>query len=74
MELGRRPNWLSNVHDVPSRTRQAVRVAVLADSDTRWKWGALTARRIVPEDRTVELSGFLLRGRATPTARQLAEV
>jgi hypothetical protein len=47
---------------------------VLADSDTRWKWGALTARRITPEDRETELSGFLLRGRATPTARQLAEV
>jgi hypothetical protein len=74
MELGRRPKWLSNVQDVPSRTSSAVRVAVLADSDTRWKWGALTARRIVPDDRTVELSGFLLRGRATPTARQLAEV
>ncbi|WP_446038772.1 DUF6716 putative glycosyltransferase [Streptomyces sp. SID1121] len=59
---------------MPSRTSPAVRVAVLADSDTRWKWGALTARRIAPEDRSVELSGFLLRGRATPTARQLAEV
>ncbi|MFI5754344.1 DUF6716 putative glycosyltransferase [Streptomyces sp. NPDC051569] len=59
---------------MPSRISQAVRVAVLADSDTRWKWGALTARRIAPEDRSVELSGFLLRGRATPTARQLAEV
>ncbi|MBP0461245.1 hypothetical protein JFN87_27840 [Streptomyces bomunensis] len=57
-----------------SATSQAVRVAVLADSDTRWKWGALTARRVVPEGRAVELSGFLLRGRATPTARQLAEV
>ena len=47
---------------------------MLADSDTRWKWGALTARRIAPDDRPTELSGFLLRGRATPTARQLAEV
>jgi hypothetical protein len=47
---------------------------VVADSDTRWKWGALTARRIAPDDRPTELSGFLLRGRATPTARQLAEV
>lgn len=47
---------------------------MLADSDTRWKWGALTARRITPDDRSIELSGFLLRGRATPTARQLAEV
>ncbi|GAA1906350.1 hypothetical protein GCM10009716_15410 [Streptomyces sodiiphilus] len=43
---------------------------MLADSDTRWKWGALTARRISPD---TALHGFLLRGRATPTARQLAE-
>ncbi|MFJ7776738.1 DUF6716 putative glycosyltransferase [Streptomyces yangpuensis] len=47
------------------------RVAVLADSDTRWKWGATTARRLVPDH---ELTGYLLRGRATPTARQLGEV
>ncbi|MFD4241148.1 DUF6716 putative glycosyltransferase [Streptomyces sp. NPDC058525] len=47
------------------------RVAVIADSDTRWKWGALTARRLVPDH---QLAGFLLRGRATPTARQLGEV
>ncbi|GAA3391773.1 hypothetical protein GCM10017752_25860 [Streptomyces roseoviridis] len=44
---------------------------MLADSDTRWKWGVLTARRIAP-DSTVP-TGFVLRGRATPTARQLAE-
>ncbi|MFE6910439.1 DUF6716 putative glycosyltransferase [Streptomyces erythrochromogenes] len=47
------------------------RVAVLADSDTRWKWGATTARHLVPDH---ELTGYLLRGRATPTARQLGEV
>ncbi|UYQ64013.1 DUF6716 putative glycosyltransferase [Streptomyces peucetius] len=58
---------------MPTRSSEAVRIAVLADSDTRWKWGALTARRIAPST-SVELSGFLLRGRATPTARQLAEV
>ena len=46
-------------------------MAVLADSDTRWKWGALTARRLVPDAR---IDGLLLRGRATPTPRQLAEV
>ncbi|MDI9887821.1 hypothetical protein QMZ92_26485 [Streptomyces sp. HNM0645] len=62
---------------MPSRTSQAPRVAVLADSDTRWKWGALTARRIAAgKDPEVSAgpAGFLLRGRATPTARQLAEV
>ncbi|QGV78913.1 DUF6716 putative glycosyltransferase [Streptomyces ficellus] len=53
------------------RNGEAVRVAVLADSDTRWKWGALTARRISPPGHRV--TGFVLRGRATPTARQLAE-
>lgn len=49
-------------------------MAVLADSDTRWKWGALTANRIAPEDSDIRLDGYLLRGRATPTARQLHEV
>lgn len=53
---------------------------MLADSDTRWKWGALTARRLSgaaesgATERPVEISGLLLRGRATPTPRQLAEV
>ncbi|MFF0199219.1 DUF6716 putative glycosyltransferase [Streptomyces sp. NPDC005017] len=57
---------------MPPSSTNPTRIAVLADSDTRWKWGALTARRITPGE-TV-LDGFLLRGRATPTARQLAEV
>ncbi|MFI1726494.1 DUF6716 putative glycosyltransferase [Streptomyces sp. NPDC020489] len=54
-----------------------MRIAVLADSDTRWKWGALTSHRIAPREGAQgapALSGFLLRGRATPTPRQLAEV
>ncbi|MFJ4435515.1 DUF6716 putative glycosyltransferase [Streptomyces sp. NPDC088923] len=50
---------------------KSLRVAVLADSDTRWKWGALTAARVAGCE---EPDGFLLRGRATPTARQLREV
>ncbi|KKZ72871.1 DUF6716 putative glycosyltransferase [Streptomyces showdoensis] len=65
---------------MPSRTDRAARVAVLADSDTRWKWGVLTARRITTESAGSAGStgsggptGFVLRGRATPTARQLAE-
>ena len=49
-------------------------MAVLADSDTRWKWGSLTAKRISPAESDIRLDGFLLRGRATPTARQLEEV
>ncbi|MFF3344410.1 DUF6716 putative glycosyltransferase [Streptomyces sp. NPDC002779] len=70
---------------MPASTTKPPRIAVLADSDTRWKWGALTAGRIAPGpsmeagaegDTQVapSLDGFLLRGRATPTARQLAEV
>ncbi|MEY9835307.1 hypothetical protein ABH941_000518 [Streptacidiphilus sp. EB103A] len=47
------------------------RVAVLADSDSRWKWGAALARRIAAE---ATLDAYFLNGRATPTERQLAEV
>ncbi|QZZ32939.1 hypothetical protein A7X85_29290 [Streptomyces sp. ST1015] len=60
---------------VPPRTSTPLRIAVLADSDTRWKWGARTARRIAPDSGPEPiLDGYLLRGRATPTPRQLAEV
>ncbi|WP_086785296.1 DUF6716 putative glycosyltransferase [Streptomyces caniscabiei] len=59
---------------MPASAKNDLRVAVLADSDTRWKWGALTANRLAPEDADIRLDGFLLRGRATPTARQLQEV
>ncbi|MEV0412042.1 DUF6716 putative glycosyltransferase [Streptomyces sp. NPDC050448] len=61
----------SNRAATRTHTRTALRVAVLADSDTRWKWGALTARRLTSAP---HLTGYLLRGRATPTARQLGEV
>ncbi|PPS84425.1 DUF6716 putative glycosyltransferase [Streptomyces sp. MH60] len=59
---------------MPASATKALRVAVLADSDTRWKWGALTATRVCPPDTEIHLDGYLLRGRATPTARQLQEV
>ncbi|MEH0576193.1 hypothetical protein QBA54_17245 [Streptomyces sp. B21-108] len=74
---------------MPASTANTPRIAVLADSDTRWKWGALTATRIAPSmeagagagtgagrqaQAAPVLDGFLLRGRATPTPRQLAEV
>ncbi|MEV3860503.1 DUF6716 putative glycosyltransferase [Streptomyces sp. NPDC050095] len=56
-------------------TAKRQRVAVLADSDTRWKWGSLTASRLTSDSSGgAALDGFLLRGRATPTARQLTEV
>ncbi|WP_435172686.1 DUF6716 putative glycosyltransferase [Actinacidiphila sp. bgisy145] len=56
---------------MPERTSGPLRVTVIADSDTRWKWGALTARRIAPDAR---IDARFLRGRATPTQRQLAEL
>ncbi|WP_109034441.1 DUF6716 putative glycosyltransferase [Streptomyces rubrogriseus] len=59
---------------MPASATKALRVAVLADSDTRWKWGALTATRVRPGDPEIHLDGYLLRGRATPTTRQLREV
>ncbi|MFJ7148801.1 DUF6716 putative glycosyltransferase [Streptomyces sp. NPDC100445] len=59
---------------MPASATKSLRVAVLADSDTRWKWGALTARRLAPPAAEVRLDGYLLRGRATPTARQLTEI
>lgn len=59
-----------NVADVSDNPRP-LRIAVLADSDTRWKWGAGLARGIDP---TCVLEAWFLRGRATPTERQLAEV
>ncbi|WP_078960134.1 DUF6716 putative glycosyltransferase, partial [Streptomyces sp. NRRL B-24085] len=70
---------------MPPSTTKSLRIAVLADSDTRWKWGALTADRIAPvpsmesgprggAQAGLALDGYLLRGRATPTARQLEEV
>ncbi|MDC0765951.1 DUF6716 putative glycosyltransferase [Streptomyces sp. HD] len=62
---------------MPVSATKTRRVAVLADSDTRWKWGALTASRIASENTgepDIHLDGYLLRGRATPTARQLQEV
>ncbi|MEU7445853.1 DUF6716 putative glycosyltransferase [Streptomyces diastaticus] len=57
---------------MPASNHRTPRIAVLADSDTRWKWGALTAGRLAPEGAATD--GYLLRGRATPTERQLAEV
>ncbi|OIK02963.1 hypothetical protein BIV25_00330 [Streptomyces sp. MUSC 14] len=59
---------------MPASATKSLRVAVLADSDTRWKWGALTAQRLAPTGSEIRLDGYLLRGRATPTARQLSEV
>ncbi|CAL9457587.1 hypothetical protein SUDANB132_02564 [Streptomyces sp. enrichment culture] len=70
--LGRLSESIPSVFGVPASATKPLRVAVLADSDTRWKWGALTASRVAPGD--IRTDGYLLRGRATPTARQLGEV
>ncbi|MEU0334791.1 DUF6716 putative glycosyltransferase [Streptomyces sp. NPDC006193] len=59
---------------MPASAKKSLRIAVLADSDTRWKWGALTAQRLTPAAAEARLDGYLLRGRATPTPRQLREV
>ncbi|MCE1173911.1 MAG: hypothetical protein LWW77_04790 [Propionibacteriales bacterium] len=45
-------------------------VAVLADTDSRWKWGLGLARRLNPED----IFGFQFAGADLPSERQLAEV
>ncbi|WP_200300623.1 DUF6716 putative glycosyltransferase [Streptomyces adelaidensis] len=47
------------------------RIAVLADSDTRWKWGAAVAQQLAPDH---ALDAYFLSGRSTPTERQLAEI
>ncbi|MFI6491026.1 DUF6716 putative glycosyltransferase [Streptomyces sp. NPDC050564] len=48
-----------------------MRIHVLADSDTRWKWGGELAQRLHPDP---WVHAHMLNGRATPTARQMAEV
>ena len=53
---------------MPASATKGLRVAVLADSDTRWKWGALTASRLAPEGADIHLDGFLLRIRDLPPA------
>ncbi|MEU9031826.1 DUF6716 putative glycosyltransferase [Streptomyces sp. NPDC048383] len=48
-----------------------MRIHVLADSDTRWKWGAGLAVGLAPGS---AVHAHMVRGRSTPTARQLTEV
>lgn len=45
-------------------------VYVIADSDTRWKWGAALARRLAP-GADVRVHTVLVQGRSTPSDRQL---
>jgi len=48
-------------------------VEVVADSDSRWKWGATVAPALAG-DRPVRVHGNLLLGRSVPNERQLADV
>ena len=48
-------------------------IHVVADSDSRWKWGAALARRLVP-DVDVRIETTLLHGRSTPNDRQLHDI
>lgn len=50
----------------PGRTDPPQRVAVLADSDSRWKWGMLTARQLAPG----RIDPYLLDNPAPPSVRQ----
>lgn len=47
------------------------RVVVLADSDSRWKWAALVARKLVPDH---AIDARFLYTSTTPSERQIAEV
>jgi hypothetical protein len=48
-------------------------VEVVADSDTRWKWGAAVAPRLAGE-RSVRIHATLLLGRSAPSQQQLVDV
>ena len=54
------------------QTGGAWTIHVIADSDTRWKWGASVADRLGPVP--ARIHGHLLEGRATPSDQQLADV
>ncbi|NJQ06698.1 DUF6716 putative glycosyltransferase [Streptomyces lonarensis] len=49
----------------------APRAVVLADSDSRWKWAALVARRIAPDH---AIDARFLRSGTAPSQRQIDEV
>jgi hypothetical protein len=48
-------------------------VEVVADSDSRWKWGATLAPRLAP-DGSARVHATLLEGRSSPNLRQLNDV
>ncbi len=58
--------------DEPTPSGDPWTIHVIADSDTRWKWGAAVADRLGPVPAGIH--GHLLEGRATPNDQQLADV
>ena len=48
-------------------------VEVIADSDSRWKWGATLAERLSP-DGAARIHATLLLGRSCPTEQQMADI
>ena len=48
-------------------------IEVIADSDSRWKWGASLARRLAPTD-DARVHATLLLGRSCPSDQQLRDV
>ncbi len=52
--------------------RRTWTVHVVADTDSRWKWGVTLARRL--SEQPVEVRGHLVRGRATPSDHQLSDI
>lgn len=53
-----------------TKNRPVRSVAVLADADSRWKWGLGLARRLHP---AASIAGYQFAGAATPSQRQLTE-
>lgn len=58
---------------VPRSSPSVWNVHVIADSDTRWKWGAAVSRRLVP-GADVRVHAVLLQGRSVPNDRQIGDV
>lgn len=53
-----------------TKNRPVRSVAVLADADSRWKWGLGLARRLHP---AASITGYQFAGATTPSQRQLSE-
>jgi hypothetical protein len=72
--LGERPTLGKQGDCGEVARREGCTVHVIADSDTRWKWGALLASQLAPDGVVPVVHGHLLPGRATPSDQQLDDV